>query len=57
MNTFPLLGSFYENLYTLLCLGIPQNCVPTREDGAILNDNLLAWIQERRAVENGKERT
>lgn len=47
-------GSFYENLYTLLCLGIPQNAIPAGEDGRVSTKHVLKWIEARRAIEESR---
>ena len=45
------LGSYYENIYTLMCLGIPSNAIPVLEDGNLKNEDVVQFIAKRRALE------
>lgn len=51
VRTRTMCGSYYENMYTLLCLGIPTKSFPAREDGTVMKKDLLAWIEQRRGIE------
>jgi hypothetical protein len=45
------LGSYFENLYTLLCLGVPKTSFPALEDGTISTENVSAWMEQRMVIE------
>jgi hypothetical protein len=44
-------GSYMENLYTLLCLGVPKSSFPAKEDGTISSENVKTWIKKRKRME------
>lgn len=44
-------GDYGEVMYSLACLGIPQECIPTNKNGDLKLDNLQQWIREQKKFE------
>jgi hypothetical protein len=44
-------GSYFENMYALMCLGISQDSIPANEDGSVKTENQLQWlsVEEKRS--------
>jgi hypothetical protein len=51
-RTRSIYGSYHEAMYTLMCLGIPYESIPTTEDGKMRLGHLKQWIAERRKKES-----
>jgi hypothetical protein len=45
------IGSYAENIYTLMCLGIPLNAIPVDAKGNPKTDSLFKWLKQRRIIE------
>jgi hypothetical protein len=50
-----LLGSFVENMYSLMCLGLPTDQIPVEMSGMPKKDKLSKWLKHRRSLEQQEQ--